>query len=77
MHCRKKCLQTTKAEVLVKGTLEQLSKPRFFLRSSKIEGFSPLVRRTEEKSAIFKLPKKRGFDISSNISFPLIMSKYL
>ena len=41
------------------------------LRSSKIACFSPLLRRREEKGAIFKLRKKHGLESCSNISFPL------
>ena len=43
----------------------------FFRRSSKIAGFSPLLRSREEKGAIFKLRKKRVFESCSNIPFPL------
>ena len=48
---------------------EQLSK-QTFLRSSKIAGFSPLLRSREVEGAIFSLYKKRGFESSSDVSFP-------
>ena len=37
-----------------------------------MRGFSTLLRSREEKGAVFKLLKKRGFEIRSNISFSLV-----
>ena len=53
--------------------LKQISKHKshVFLRSSKIAGFSPLLRSREEKGAIFK---KRGFEIRTYIFFPLTIT---
>ena len=50
------------------------SQSNIFLRSLIFAGFSPLLRSREEKGVIFKLRKKRGFEIFSNIFFPLISS---
>ena len=41
------------------------------LRSSKIACSSPLLRRREEKGAIFKLRKNCGYESCSNTSLPL------
>ena len=54
--------------------LKQLSKPRFFYRVRKSRAFLRCYAAcSEEKGAIFKPRKKRGFESCSNISFPLVV----
>ena len=58
------CCMNSMAKAFLHMTLRVLQ--------GKIAGFSPLLSSREEKGAIFKLRKKRGFERCSNISFPLI-----
>ena len=50
------------------------NKPRSLiqLRSLKITPFSPLLRSSAEKTALFKLRENSGFESCCNIPFPLI-----
>ena len=56
-----------------KDILVQVSKPRFFTEFEN-RGLFPTATQQGKKGGIYKLRKKRGFEICSNIFSPLIMS---
>ena len=53
------------------------SQSHVFLRSLKIAPYSFRLCRSGEKPAIFKIRKKRGFEICFNIPFPLDFTRNL